>query len=346
MAYDRDRHVLVLYGGHVGGGFDLNDTWEYDGSDWRQVSTAHSPSLGNNEFMVYDRTHHTIVLAGGCGNGDRAWLYDGSDWSEGPAGLPSRNGLSMAYHVPSGKTVIFGGSVACTYVPRGDTWEWDGSAWRDVSLPGLPPPRWGMPMDYVPASDGLIGFGGGAYGPGTAETWLYRPEGQGGGPCGCHEPAPSPAPVWVQRFPSTSPPGRMHNIMTYDSDRRVVVLFGGARNCVLREPTNDTWEYDGEDWHHIVTLHSPPPRYYGGLAYDSVRRVVVLFGGTDRASPYNDTWEYDGVDWRQIDIAAPPGGCSRLSMAFDPVRARVVLRAQRSEAGDGELLHSADDMGL
>lgn len=335
MAYDRVRHVLVLYGGHIGGGNDLNDTWEYDGLDWRRVITSNTPSLGNNEFMVFDRNRAKILLNGGCGNGDRAWLYDGVDWSEGPVGPPGRNGLSMAYHPPSGKAVVFGGSVNCTYVARGDTWEWLGSSWQQVSPLGSPAPRWGMPMDYVPASDGLVAFGGGGYGPGTAETWIYRPDSQGGADCLCDELVPSPAPRWVQRFPATSPPGRMHHLMTYDSARRVVVLFGGAQQCSFRSPLNDTWEYDGENWYRVTTLHSPPARYYGGLSYDSTRGVTVLFGGTNSEVPFNDTWEYDGIDWRQAPVPAPSGGCSRLSMAFDPTRHRVVLRAQRSEPGDG-----------
>jgi hypothetical protein len=35
LAYDRDRNRVVLYGGEVpGGGADLADTWEFDGSAW------------------------------------------------------------------------------------------------------------------------------------------------------------------------------------------------------------------------------------------------------------------------------------------------------------------------
>ena len=52
MAYDRNRRVLVLYGGHRHGCCDLNDTWEFDGNTWYQVSTTVSPGLLNGERMT------------------------------------------------------------------------------------------------------------------------------------------------------------------------------------------------------------------------------------------------------------------------------------------------------
>jgi len=123
--------------------------------------------------------------------------------------------------------------------------------------------------------------------------------------------------------------------MAYDSDRHVMVLFGGAESCTNRAPRNDTWEFDGTDWRQVVTANAPPPRYHGGMAFDSNRHVMVLFGGTDSATPYADTWEYNGVDWRQVQPIASPPACSPMSMAFDPLRSRVVARGQRNDAGDG-----------
>src|SRR5437867_241395 len=156
--------------------------------------------------------------------------------------------------------------------------------------------------------------------------------------CSCQPGGSEPHGTWIQRFPQHSPPGRWHRLMVYDSARRVAVVFGGAFSCGDRRGTNDTWEFDGLDWREIATPHSPPPRYYGGLAYDSDRRVVVLFGGyeTNSGGPaYNDTWEYDGTDWRQVVPALSPAPCVRFSMAYDPHRHRVVLRGQRDEPGDG-----------
>jgi Putative metal-binding motif len=174
MAYDRARHVMVLYGGHAGiSNSDLNDTWEFDGAAWHQRTTAVTPALVNGEAMVYDARHGRIVMTGGCGNGDAAWLYDGANWNQGPPGPPARNGLTMGYHPIHAHAVVFGGSVDCGSGVRGDTWDWDGTVWTE-RLPATPPSaRSGMAMDYVPESGGLVAFGGGSTGPALSETWLY-----------------------------------------------------------------------------------------------------------------------------------------------------------------------------
>jgi hypothetical protein len=43
FAYDSHRQVAVLFGGDSTGSARLNDTWEYDGTNWRQVSPSQSP---------------------------------------------------------------------------------------------------------------------------------------------------------------------------------------------------------------------------------------------------------------------------------------------------------------
>ena len=156
--------------------------------------------------------------------------------------------------------------------------------------------------------------------------------------CSCQVADPGPHATWVQRFPAHFPPGRWHRLLAYDTARAVAVTFGGAFNCSdNRNGTNETWEYDGADWRRVVTPHSPPPRYYGGMVYDSHRNVMVLFGGEGGYSGpvYSDTWEYDGTDWRQVTPLASPSPCVRYSMAYDPFRQRVVARGQIDDWGDG-----------
>src|SRR5687768_12736550 len=46
MAYDSDRGVTVFFGGEIGNEDDteyFNDTQEYDGKQWKQISTAVKP---------------------------------------------------------------------------------------------------------------------------------------------------------------------------------------------------------------------------------------------------------------------------------------------------------------
>ena len=79
----------------------------------------------------------------------------------------------------------------------------------------------------------------------------------------------------------------------------------------------------GKLW--TLRSHSgPPARYSHALAYDSTRRVVVLFGGRADPALFGDTWEWNGADWTN---RAVPGPSARLghAMVFDKARNRTVL---------------------
>ena len=54
---------------------------------------------------------------------------------------------------------------------------------------------------------------------------------------------------------------------------------------------NDTWEYDGAQWHRRATSASPPARYAHCMSYDLIRRRVVLVANAD-------------VDVRRRDLVA------------------------------------------
>src|SRR5262249_41716876 len=80
---------------------------------------------------------------------------------------------------------------------------------------------------------------------------------------------------------STGPSPRQGHAMAYDSARGKVVLFGGTspQGGVLT-PLNDTWEWDGTSWTQVASS-GPSPRQFHAMAYDSTRRRIVLFGGTN-----------------------------------------------------------------
>jgi len=121
----------------------------------------------------------------------------------------------------------------------------------------------------------------------------------------------------------------------YDSDRKVIVLFGGTNDAELT--LSDTWEFDGKTWKRVNIPDSPPARFWHGMAYDSQRKVVVLFGGetsTSGGSLLDDTWEYDGKTWIKINTVHKPAprGSAPL-MAFDSCRGRIVLFGGQDASG-------------
>ena len=59
------------------------------------------------------------------------------------------------------------------------------------------------------------------------------------------------------------------------------------------------------------------------MAFDSLRRRTVLFGGPVGA--VNETWEWDGVNWARANTSRVPPSRYGHAMAYDSLRQRVVL---------------------
>jgi hypothetical protein len=132
LTFDSARGATVLFGGFVAGQSQADrSTFEWDGTDWRQVVTATTPSAAVFPAATFFAAHGLTVLVGGTGVASQApatWLYDGVDWQAGPpapAGFLGRQGHSLAYDAMRESVLLFGGaSIAIGgAVPRGDTWE-------------------------------------------------------------------------------------------------------------------------------------------------------------------------------------------------------------------------------
>jgi hypothetical protein len=63
------------------------------------------------------------------------------------------------------------------------------------------------------------------------------------------------------------------------------------------------------------------------MAYDGLRRKVVLFGGgvVFVGTIFNDTWEWDGKKWDQRFPALSPSLRTEFGMVYDSAHARTVL---------------------
>jgi len=107
--------------------------------------------------------------------------------------------------------------------------------------------------------------------------------------------------------------------------------FGGDSGSFL----GDTWTWDGTDWTPLTPLQSPPPRMGAGIADDTARGQVVIFGGSgDTGALLGDTWTWDATDWAQRDPSQSPPRRLLPGMAGDAGRGQVVLFGGWSLLGD------------
>jgi hypothetical protein len=219
-----------------------------------------------------------VVLFGGrAAAGDflaDTWGWDGEAWTQlADTGPSARNIPGMASDPQRKRIICFGGNSTISVgepILHGDTWEWDGSEWTEREHEGIgPSARQGCAMAYdFPGARALL-FGGLA---GTDvvtamrdDTWAWD------------------GVTWSQ-VAHTGPTRRFFHAMT--AAPTSVVLFGGQGTNLGHDA--ETWEWVASRWVQRADF-GPPARHSHGIAFDSVRHRVVVFGGA--GALLNDTWE-------------------------------------------------------
>jgi uncharacterized repeat protein (TIGR01451 family) len=225
----------------------------------------------------------------------------------------------MTYDSNNNRVVLFGGHNEATGNRIDETWEYTTSShtWNGPFTQNpKPSPREDHAMAYDSTNNKVILFGGwGGTGYGEDDTWEYD--------AATH--------TWYGPYiPSNRPFFLYGHDMTYDSENKRVVLFGG-HSCI-GESFDETWEYDAttHTWYGPYTPNPrPSPRQNHAMTYDSINNKVVLFGGWDgTGTRCDETWEYDTATHTWNGPYLPSKRPSQLyehDMAYDSINNRVVL---------------------
>jgi hypothetical protein len=236
---------------------------------------------------------------------------------------PPRSTPAMAYDSLRGKLVVFGGIVVSgNYYWLDDLWEWDSTTglWDGPILPDVRP----VVSDAAPLSRSDVVM---AYDSQRGKLVLYR---------GRLEEIwewDGVARTWAGPLKWDVGPGpREDTAMVFDPVRGRTVLFGGYHYLGFRQSVieSDLWEWDGHAWSGPINPDTRPAgRMNAGIAYDSGRSRLVVFGGSinDTASG-DDIWEWDSIaqSWTgPLQPAVRPGPRWTVRLAYDSDRERVIL---------------------
>jgi hypothetical protein len=279
MAYDPSRKSLILFGGTSepgvvpGGGYlvgdtpALGDTWEWQGGtrQWNQLHPMASPGDLFGHGMVTDMGHAKVLLFRDANNA--VWEWDGSKatWtnrtpvslsvapdSDSP-GYVLATAPYLTFDEGLQKIFLFGGASNWSGTKSNSVfWEWDsvtaGWAFRDsgdVVDFGSAPGGEGSPPFPVFAYDSLrrrqvtAAYATGSTGAITSiKTWELDAKNS----------------TWYLRTLPTGPTMATAPTMVFDSQRGVMVLFGGSFPIDLSDPNfsdsdwsnagvSQTWEY-------------------------------------------------------------------------------------------------------
>ncbi len=353
MATHRDTGELVLFGGSadvgnesgaaadcaalVSGPYEyfqayqcnLDDTWRFDGNEWRQHDPAAThPHPRSGHSMAYDPRRERTVMFGGC------WRPE------------SLNNCAFVVD-----TTASGGYRW----DADDVWEWDGNQWLDASPTGArPPPRAQAAMAFDPTGDTIVLFGGGDELIGSSDTYLDDMWAWNGNEWRSVAPAsPWPAARVGAAMATDEATGRviMHGGYFYARGERVSgeciteaqcpdgsVVTSTVSSCHKACHFGDTWEWRDGAWREL-TATNMDPRAFALAFYDPFTKRIMLTGGWASDS-YNtcyreyltssycqDLWWLDGDSWKELDTstyyAKPAGSSSRMRMAYDDANGQL-----------------------
>ena len=291
VLYDSGRQMVVVFGGQSSG----RSLWELNAADWswtNRSAPANGPIQRQYPSMAFDSMRGKLMVFGGRSSVDNLYKQDIWEWSGTDATLTNRTtgGIKpdaryqagLVYDSMRDRLLLFGGTGTQTY---DDLWSWSPSTreWTQISLSGArPSARYGHWMFYDPVRDKVYVFGQNQAG---YQNWEYDPA----------------LNTWKDRTVTSPPAGvsRSYFDVAFDTTRGKIVMLGGYYNGVYN---TDIWEWDTTTgvWAQLMPATGtavPDGRYYPTIAYDSIRRVLVLVGGykqiTGATGPANDSWEWD-----------------------------------------------------
>jgi len=147
---------------------------EYDLTGWREWPDEHVP-IGFVAHGFYDTAREELVAVGTDGRSPlTTWVHDGQAWQLRDAnGPPGRYSLAIAFDEARGRAVLYGGATDNAAMPLGDTWEWNGVRWQQLSPAATPGPRSPTDLVFDRARARVVLYGGGTFANPRSDVWEW-----------------------------------------------------------------------------------------------------------------------------------------------------------------------------
>ena len=333
----------------------FGDTWEWDptAGAWTKLTPATAPSARYDSALAWDSQRNRAVLFGGMQKDQAAadGIPQQDTWEWDPAtpgwtlrqiagSKPSaRYGHAMAYDPSRGMTILVGGKDFQTHLGLADVWDWDSTkgAWAQ-RLTGnesnLPVARMYASLVADPAQSRLdLVAGVTLLGPYVASSPPYA--GTQISPSGELWQLDPDTAVFTNRTPPQNTPSATSGFaMAFCPATGKTYVFGGSSGQSPFPLLDELWEWDGSSWSQIKSDVRPSAREYAAMAYDPVRKSLILYGGdnnldanTGQVTVLEDTWEWNSStrQWSQLFPTSSPGPEDSPAMVTDSGRGKVLL---------------------
>ncbi|MCD4655402.1 hypothetical protein K8T06_15885, partial [bacterium] len=302
MFYDPNQQKIILFGGIKDYEINYDDTWSWDGTTLTELAPAHSPQAGEYIGVLNEYTGNGIVMQGCSQINDSSdynfisetWEWTGTDWNPLTTTVhpQQRQNPAMMWDVDREVLVLFGGYTSSGYpsIEFEDTWEFDGTAWTEMTPVIHPPDSDKKEADMVYDRQNHLSLLVTSTDP--VETWSWD------------------GTNWTQLNVSTITCGFYQNPkLAYDTSLNIVYMVAG----------DETYTWDGSNWQIIPGSNTPTETIYD-IAFDESRSQLALIVNNGLVS---DLYLFDGVQWGLSGVSA--GSCNQCDMVYDPGRSALVF---------------------
>lgn len=270
-----DPTTFMIWGGRDSNNQPINDTWGFDGGQWKQLANNIGPMDTTTMTLpdpsgptVFDPTANVFVTYREP-SGDLL-TFDGTTWTVKAKGSdtgapPPRIQSSLGIDGVNHQVVLYGGFCTAFSGLCSDMWRWTGSAWQPITLTSPPPDRKGAQIVFSGPLNKLILFGGRSTSQ-FSDTWGFD------GTNWSQLASVFPNPVVF----STG------GLLVFDSDKSRLEWLNGTR---------EIYAFDGTTWtQSYVDPNGPLLGTFSG-AYFAKVHAILAFGGSDsHNAPLADTW--------------------------------------------------------
>ncbi|MHB0969472.1 MAG: Kelch repeat-containing protein [Thermoanaerobaculia bacterium] len=350
MAYDVARNRIVLYGGTdiLDASVWLADTWEFDGTNWLRVA-QNGPALGN-PMLEFDRKKGEMILVGQdeAKNGVM-YRWTGSAWEKiSPTNMPKCVGQGALVYMRHTNSVFLVGGVCANGSPSDDTYEWNGTDWRELGANPTQGFVTAFALTYDPIRMEMVLYGGDEFGA-RNDTYRFRDNAWKKVITGLLHPGPrslylfeqNPADgtgwlfggfndnvvysdlwkyangTWLKVNISNTPIACTYPTGAWDPVRSTLVVHCEAAGL---------YEFNGAAWKSFASLDEKPiASRFSRMVYDEKSKKMAFFGGFDGANYLRNLWFWNGTTWKEATRDGAPRGRALPMFFYDPNSKNLIV---------------------
>ena len=328
MAYDPQEDGVVLFGGMDFSGA-LNDTWLFSDGAWTRLdATGIAPPARSAGGLSWDAADGQLVEFGGGETRltvhgiqivavNDTWSFLRGNWTNltiahAPPASPLL--VSMVNDTGAGKLVLLE-NLNVSRAGDCQTWSFSVDAWTQ-EFPAVQPCDLEAPESTWDSEDQADLFYAPSFGLDlsfSSPTWEYA------------------SGNWSQVDNYSVPGPLLDRATAFDTVSGDMYTVDGlsASDTVI----NQTYRFDGSEWHALQVSVAPPARIDASLAYDPNLGGLVLFGGDNLSVGFNDTWLLSGNRWTELNNGShAPSPRFDTHLVFDPVTGSLLLFGGLSSA--------------